>query len=601
MWQARWVAGLVVTTAVFASSPVAGFEVFTVGGDAACGFTSIQAAGNAAAAVPGADYVFIAKNRTYTGQHIVVQNQEIILEGGFDNCSDFFIETEMTTINGAGNGGGAVFAFRGNSRVLLGNLFIRGAERSSGADGGGIDFAGTGELIIQQSTISLNSAGYGGGINFNASGGPAGLVILHDTLVLNNTATTSGGGIRVEGNATLQIDSPQTLIAFNHALEGYGGGVEVLGPAQASISSPGYNGGAVIQFNDAVRGGGLSVNAIQDESAYVRLFTNDPQQPVQISNNVASLTGGGIFVQPNSTSVPPFPSFPVDATLCAHQFRIDDNIAQGGAAIHADTASYNGGFSDIGGTVRLYTNPDSCSAIDGSPPAVACAAGIECNTMDRNLTQDPNGQPTQGATILMQREAELRIYGLRMRDNAGAHALHLFDTDADMRNALVTGNAFDSDLFLVDTDGDEGLILRGTTIADNLIGGSILHTGNDSQIGNVIIAQPGVTAYSVSDSPQSFFEYIVASETSGLPVRADIVEADPGFINAAGSDYHLAFGSPGMDFAPAAGALDLDGNPRDVDLGGVPNAFGPRDIGAFEAQLGCIAQADTIFCDGFDG
>jgi hypothetical protein len=77
------------------------------------------------------------------------------------------------------------------------------------------------------------------------------------------------------------------------------------------------------------------------------------------------------------------------------------------------------------------------------------------------------------------------------------------------------------------------------------------------------------------------------------------VQGDATFVDAAARDYHLAFGSPGVDFAPAAGSVDLDGHPRDVDLVEVPNAFGPRDIGAYERQFGC-AGADTIFCNGFD-
>ena len=600
MWRPAHSTAWVFVAASVAAPSAGAFEIFTVGGDAACGFSSIQAAVDAAAAVPGEDYVWIASNQAYTGQHVVVQDQDVLIEGGFVDCSDFDIDTELTTVNGAGNGGGAVFAIRGTSHVLLTNLFIRGAERSGGAEGGGVDFVGAGGLTLQQSTVSLNSAGYGGGINFRGSGGHAELVIGHDTLVLSNTAATSGGGIRVEGDATLQVNSPNTLIAFNHALDGYGGGVEIIGPAIGNIGSPGYNGGAVIQFNEALRGGGISVNAglEQGDDASLRLFTTDPQNPVQVSNNIAALTGGGIYLQPISDF--DFGTYANSARLCAQQFRIDDNIAQEGSAIYSDTMVFNV-FEYIGGVVELYSSTDTCRVPDGSPDAVACAPGIECNTMDRNISANTSNQPTPGATILVQNDGLLRIYGLRMRDNTGAHALRLFDTDADMRNALVTNNVFDSDLFLVEAEGDRGLVLRGTTIAGNVIGGSVVRAGNDSALGNLLIAQPGVPAYTVIDFPQAFFEYIVASDTTGLPLRDDLIEADAVFVDAGASDYHLATGSPGMDFAPAAGSADLDGNPRDIDVASVPNAFGPRDVGAYEAQLGCQAGTDTIFCNGFEG
>lgn len=112
MWRQR-VAGLFLAAAVFAASPAAAYQVFEVGGDGACDFTSIQAAVNAAATAPGTDGIIIARNITYTAQHIVVQDQSVIIQGGYEDCGDFDVENELTTINGAGNGGAAVFAFNG--------------------------------------------------------------------------------------------------------------------------------------------------------------------------------------------------------------------------------------------------------------------------------------------------------------------------------------------------------------------------------------------------------------------------------------------------------------------------------------------------------
>ncbi|MGB8378058.1 MAG: hypothetical protein WCE70_06260, partial [Rhodanobacteraceae bacterium] len=224
------------------------FNVYTVGGDAACPYANIQDAIDAAAGNPGEDYVFIATNGAYGNQHLVVANQDVDIIGGFPDCSQLGDPGSVqTTI--AGTSGHSVFEIEGNSHVFVRNLFIRGGDLDGDHSGGGIYFGGQGGLELANTTVSLNTAGYGGGIDVNGSSGPATLRLDADTLVLNNTASVSGGGIRIEGDTRLYVLQPNTLIGFNHAPNGYGGGIEVLGPARADIGSPGYNGSAVIQFN----------------------------------------------------------------------------------------------------------------------------------------------------------------------------------------------------------------------------------------------------------------------------------------------------------------------------------------------------------------
>jgi hypothetical protein len=104
----------------------------------------------------------------------------------------------------------------------------------------------------------------------------------------------------------------------------------------------------------------------------------------------------------------------------------------------------------------------------------------------------------------------------------------------------------------------------------------------------------------VNGNPAIVASYILSNDVSTLPADPTIIEGEPQFLDAAGGDYHLLSASLGVDFAPTAGGIDLDGLPRDVDLP-VPDLFGPRDLGAYEhqASLGCGA-GDTIFCNGFE-
>jgi len=73
--------------------------------------------------------------------------------------------------------------------------------------------------------------------------------------------------------------------------------------------------------------------------------------------------------------------------------------------------------------------------------------------------------------------------------------------------------------------------------------------------------------------------------------------ANPLFVNAAGGDWRLRFGSPCIDLRPVSSALDLSGNARSVD--GDLNTLERADIGAYEhlplelvgtAQLGTLVQ-----------
>jgi hypothetical protein len=583
----------------------ADFAIYTVGDDAACGYTSIQAAVDAAAAHPGEDYVWIASNRSYTGQNIVINNQDVDVEGGFTDCSDFDIDTELTTVSGAGNNGGAVFAIRGNSNVLLRNLFIRGADRSGGASGGGIDYVGNGGLTVMVSSVSFNSAGYGGGINVQSSGGPAYLTIGHGTLILNNTAYTSGGGIRLEGDAHLFALEDKTLIGYNAAPGGYGGGLEVIGPATADIGSPGYNGSPVIQFNDALYGGGIAIVGEEDGegSATVRLFTRDPQHPVQVSGNTATNTGGGVFLQPKTTFTTSNWLY-AGATLCAFDFRIDDNVAQEGSAIYSDSDTFNLGLDDFGGTIHLTTRFDAC---DFPQPvtalgAVPCATGTVCNTVNGNIAQTAAGEPTGGSTILVQNEGFVDIYGLRMQDNVGAQAMRMFDSLTFIQNCLLTDNTYTHELLLFQQErGNHSSEFRGCTFANNALGTtSVIRSQYELNLYNMLFAEPGVHAVNMEAESSLTVSHIVASDATGLPTQSGVVQGNAIFVNAAAREYHLTRQSLGVDFAPAGGGTDIDRHGHDIDLFDVPNVYGTRDLGAFEVQVGC-SRADTIFCNGYDG
>src|SRR5450432_825777 len=330
----------------------------------------------------------ITREHTYTTQHLTIDNKpNVTLQGWGDGVTcaqipNFFggyappdTIAPLVSLDGSNDG-----------------------SASDAASGGGMSFDGQGALELTRSTVSFNNAGYGAGINVNGSSGPATLTLDPDTLIILNTASTSGGGIRMQGNSRLYALQPNTLIGYNHAPNGYGGGMEVLGPARADIGSSGYGGLGVIYDNDASYGGGIDILTFNDgANAIVRLFTTDPNNPVQISGNFASHTGGAVYLRPLLSGGDAL------SVLCAYDFRINGNAAQEGAAIYSDADYSSTGGSGAGGAIALNTNPDLgffvstqkyCTQTEAPPAlgAVACAAGLPCNEFTDNKAEDQNGQ-----------------------------------------------------------------------------------------------------------------------------------------------------------------------------------------------------------------
>jgi hypothetical protein len=601
-----------------------------VGGGPNCDTTDIQTAIGDVVCPGTTIVVSTALGETYTGQHLALDNVSLAIAGSTAACGTppAACDPDLGCGGGSGappppaaklsgNNAASVIYIHGDSTVTLQSLEITGG---GGTDyGGGIHFSGSGALTIIDSTIDHNNASYGGGIQFQGTGGSpidftATLTLGAGTVIDENTAGFHGGGIEVTDSARLFALAPYTFVAFNHAPNGHGGGVHVLGPARADIASPGYNGAPVIEFNDAEYGGGIAADAptsaSSESDAIVRLFSTDPYHPVQISDNRASHTGGGVYLRPNigTNSV---------GALCAFDSRIDDNIAQEGTSIYADEDSAGPPTQYLGSEV--YINPDltprqgyvcyqpeSASSLGGA----GCAAGVVCNTVDDNVAEDAGSNPKPGSAILVQDSGTFDANRLTMRGNHGAHAIRVLDSVSTITNCLLADNELTAELVYVQNDGN----VPGTsqynscTFAGNALGGSVVYAGQDVQLFNDVIDQPDNAAISAGVGATLTFDNLLVANGGGLPAQADILVARPEFVNAAAGDYHLLPTSKGVDFAAAGDSgnqdldTDLDRRPRDVDLPDLPNVFGPRDLGAYERQseLACDDNADAVFCATFD-
>jgi len=132
---------------------------------------------------------------------------------------------------------------------------------------------------------------------------------------------------------------------------------------------------------------------------------------------------------------------------------------------------------------------------------------------------------------------------------------------------------------------------------------------------------PGDDNIRIEDPPAPVVSYSIVGD-SGYPGTGNF-GGDPGFVDAAGGDFHLACDSPAIDAGtqdePTVPDEDIDGDPRvlggEVDIGAdeqvppdaapycvaVPNSSGgPATIGA----RGCGSVAEngfTVFAEGIPG
>ena len=580
----------------------AGASIFKVGTGTGCTHATIQAAVDAANANPGVDHIILTRSVSYTQQAIKIQQaQPLTLTGGYASCADSAPSGARTTVSGAGGSANSVFTVEpGAEGVLFDNLFITGGDESSNYYGGGIDYTGSGDLTLNNVTLTQNTAGYGGGLSARGTGPDATVFLMGETIINNNVATQDGGGIHLRGEITLYALEPKTAIWLNRATglantpmgvyHGYGGGMAVLSPAIAYIGSTGYSLGS-IYGNTARVGGAVAALADSDagyvfDSARVYLFTTDPSKPQKVSGNRATDVGGAFYADATSGF-----SSAYTGQIYAWDTTLDNNSAPIGSIAYivnddgGPAGSLSGYFWINNTLIEGYTS-------DRPIISVPCNPGIVCSVAKNNRSEDAAGNPTNGALIYGTKDADMRINNYRFTGNSARSLLDLASAQyVKVANVLIDNNTFTAAVLQFPEDDPE-VLLNYLTITDNNIGGPgvIAHRGHVT-LNRSIIWQPGKLVRDTAASSGTFGgAYVQSNERASIPAVANAYYPfDPGFINPTLKDYHLRAGAPALDEVPydssLDGALDLDGLPRAVNLPLVPgdNNF-VVDLGAYERQ-----------------
>ena len=572
-----------VVAAVCLASPLSA-ATYRVGSGAGCTHATIQAAIDAAVATAADDEIRIS-NTSWTGQALSINAAQgaVTLRGGYPNCSF------STPVAGArsvltGNNAAPVLRINASTAITLRSLDLQGGR----------------------------SADNGGGIRYTASA--AATLVLEDTWVRNNDAVAAGGGLSIEnGNAQLAPDQVRVDLRGASSVlgniasggNGIGGGIHCV---RASVA---IAGSTHVSQNQARKFGG-GINA---DDCKVTIGSIGVAGAVLWANEVEDI-GGGAYARGRLASID------IHAIDAQQPARVVGNRGNFGAALAANAGAavrlfdvnveQNIGISSaiwinsIGSGDEAGTRFLMQGGIDGAPPAaVACAEPEACNRFIGN-SMDVNANSgvvnVRGESVELV-SAHVTLQGTRIEGNTGRRLFDVSDALLDLDGALVVGNAA---AILIGSYWGKVTVIASTIAGNTLGAGSQFRyvPGNceDAQPGTrierSIIWQPG---HVLADFDEDFpvdpdcFRHLIAADFSALSASAERVVAEPLFVDPGAGNYHLAPGSPALDFAPANAAdATRDRTPRVLDLADAPNRFGPQDLGAYERIT------DRIFAQGFD-
>ena len=600
--------------------------VGNVAADSQCTDSTIQDAINNATC-PGTT-IYITNELSYANQHLSISGKSVNLVGSASSQCGVIVHGLTAggppgRIPVGGNGIDPVIAISGNAHVLLANLDISGGKGpdSSLAGGGGVSFnAAGGALTLNNLDVHDNSSGYGGGAGIYGDGtltisgtriasnhaqygggvSAASSYIGHIELLLadnpaiateisSNTARNGGGGIYASGNLHLSAiaDAPNRIVIHDNVVGdpnsgGSGGGIYFSGTGTADIALP----GAGIHSNSADDGAGIAVMSSSSGNALLRLFSTSSMDVTTLFGNSATYTGGGLLVGPGTST---------HATACLFDVAIANNTApQDGSAINVE----NGG--------RLIVNPGNdpeCKFADvAALGAVHCdSSTLNCNRIIFNQSGSGNSNSAPAA-IDFTGAAVISARRLHLESNSGGYAIHgeyAAGAQLAFSECVIDHNTVSRELVKVQ---GAPISFDGCTFADDDIGASAVFAWDTGLSLTRSIVRESRQVFSLFSGVTA--NYLILNEPK-MPTNSSVLYVDPLFVDAANGNYHLQTSSQAIDFAPLgaeSGSTDFDNRSREVDLPGVANLFGARDLGAFEQQrqFACDDQSDVLFCDGFE-
>ncbi len=337
--------------------------------------------------------------------------------------------------NQSDNFGGGIYTV--GSTLTITNATVN--DNTTDLNGGGI-YSDSSNITIINATISGNRTtemvanGGGGGLYLTGSGE----VVIDLTTIISNISKTFGGGILNVGNITMLRIINGSDIINNSASSG--GGIFTLSPLTVDSSS--------IRFNTASStlvgsGGGIRCHSCQSLSVV---------NSSQISNNTASTSGGGISI---------FSTTDVNVELKNSTFI--------GNTLTDTSSSFGGGVFQDGGTILIDTCTISSNsgAANGGGVSLFDLDSVTDSVHIIN-SQFFNNSSSNGGALYLEELLDAHITGSAFNANNAARggAIFSFDSNLVIDTSIISENNATLDgggIRAVDSD----LKIRSSTIIQN--------------------------------------------------------------------------------------------------------------------------------------
>jgi predicted outer membrane repeat protein len=548
------------------AAPPAGAAVFWVGGDAACGYSTIPNALLATILAAGHDEIRIATNQTYTAQAVTISNQSVTLVGGFPSCGSPQAVNGITVLDGIGGSSAPVVTVgntTGTTHVVgLQSLRLRGGESS------GLRISGPVIVSAIKLFVNDNAASDGGGIFLDGAGG--GAVVLDTTSsVSTNEATFDGGGIFCTGAGT------------------------VASSARLSANEAGFNGGA-IRAED-----GCTVNVFPDS------FPN-----AELVDNRADFDGGAIAADSGAT---------INLIGSASEsIMLEGNIAVhgSGGGIWASGTGTTVGMTDVRLGFNLSEHEGGAVALaDGATLEIersgACTRGIHCSELVSNSQFTTSATDQFGGALAIWNGAQATVSETLFAGNSspdGGAVAWVDGTGSSLalEGVVVSGHAISGPKGILEAANAATVTATYSTFLNNLDAGESLFRARAGAVvgfySSLVVDDAGAVFDIASASGDA--DCLLAHEIGSMPVGATRIgpptAASQLVVGGPTADPHLLPNSRAIDFCDASvaggGGPDLDGETRGVDRPQVADLHGRYDLGADEFS----DAGPAIFLDGFE-